>query len=224
MTKRAAATISAVFLCFLTAGCVTPTNTAAPNFTWKASCGSDYSNPSDGTYIFNVKLGEVGGCESDKVKQDWGYGNKWDWSERAEVKTRSDDMFGKWEWSAIIDIDRNCIPALRNTLFQVHAGGYLVSPPSWLGINRFRKFRTNKGRRDTAGRVPDSPFKLTVKINATKKEVDVDYFVNDEFLISTHNKAKRTYDNLFLKFGVYRVNANCDITQTYTNVKLRKIN
>ena len=126
--------------------------------TWKASCGSDYSNPSDGTYIFNVKLGEVGGCESDKVKQDWGTGNKWDWSERAEVLTRSKQMFGKWEWSAIIDIDRNCIPAMRNTLFQVHAGGYLVNPPSWIGINRFKKFRTNEGRRATAGRVPDGPF------------------------------------------------------------------
>ena len=190
---------------------------------WKASCNSDYSNPSKGTYIFNVKLGKRGGCSSDKVKQDWGWGNKWDWSERAEVKTKSDNMFGKYEWSAMIDIDRNCIPALRNTLFQVHAGGYMVSPPSWIGINTNNLFRTNKDRRDTAGPLPDGPFKLTAKINATRKQVDVDYFVNDKHLISTNSKAKRTYTDMFFKFGVYRVNARCDITQTYTNVKLKKL-
>jgi hypothetical protein len=38
------------------------------NVTWKASCNSKYSNPSNGTYIFKVKLGEVGGCGSDNVK------------------------------------------------------------------------------------------------------------------------------------------------------------
>ena len=27
-----------------------------------------------------------------------------------------------------------------------------------------------------------------------------------------------------MKFGVYRVNANCDITQIYTNVKLKRVN
>jgi hypothetical protein len=36
-------------------------------------------------------------------------------------------MFSKYEWSATIDIDRDCTPALRNTFFQVYAGGYLVN-------------------------------------------------------------------------------------------------
>ena len=56
--------------------------------TWKSSCNSDYSNPNKGTYIFHVKKGEVGGCPSDKLKQEYG-GYGWDWSERAEVKTKS---------------------------------------------------------------------------------------------------------------------------------------
>ena len=108
--------------------------------TWRASCNSDYSNPNKGTYIFHVKKGEVGGCPSDKLKQEYG-GYGWDWSERAEVKTKSNDMFGKWEWSAIIDIERDCRPAYRNTLFLVHAGGHLVNPPSWFGINSYNKFK-----------------------------------------------------------------------------------
>ena len=79
--------------------------------TWKASCNTYYSN-SGNDFIFNVKLGEIGGCGSDKVKQ-----HSWDWSERSEVITKNEKMFGKWEWSATINIDRDCIPAYRNTLF-----------------------------------------------------------------------------------------------------------
>ena len=186
--------------------------------TWRASCNTYYSN-SGNDFIFKVKLGEIGGCRSDKVKQ-----HSWDWSERSEVKTRSDDMFGKWEWSATINIDRDCDPAYRNTLFQVHAGGYLVSPPSWVGINSYNKFKTNVDGSGTSQVVPNSPFKLTAKINATRKDVKVDYFVNDQFVISTHkNSLGNGYNKMFFKFGIYRVNANCDITQTYTNVKLKKI-
>ncbi len=134
-------------------------------------------------------------------------------------------MWGKWEWSATIDIDRNCIPADRNTLFQVFTySDYLKGLPNWLGINRFNQFRTTKNRRDTAGPVPDGPFKLTAIINSTMKQVDIDYFVNDKFLISTHKKIEKSYNQMYFKFGLYRVNSNCDITQTYTNVKLNRVN
>ena len=200
---------------------VTLTATSVQAVEWKASCNSDYSNPSKGTYIFHVKKGEVGGCDSDSVHQDYGW-TKFDWSERSEVKTKRNDLWGKWEWSATIDIDRNCIPADRNTLFQVFGGTYHKGRHNWLGINRFNQFRTNKNRRDTAGPVPDSPFKLTAKINSTRKQVDIDYFVNDNFLISYHKKASN--EKIYFKFGVYRVNSNCDITQTYTNVKLKRVN
>ena len=29
--------------------------------------------------------------------------------------------------------------------------------------------------------------------------------------------------SVYVKFGVYRVNSNCNVTQTYTNVKLKKL-
>ena len=193
--------------------------------TWRASCNSDYSNPNKGTYIFHVKQGEVGPCPSDKIHQDHGYGFTYDWSERAEVSTRNKQMFGKFEWSATIDVNRNCIPAMRNTLFQVHAGGYLVNPPSWVGIDRWNKFRNNeKGNsKGSISPVPDEPFKLIAKIHTTRKEVTVEYFVNDKFLTSTRSKAKREYTEMFFKFGIYRVLSNCDITQKYNNVKLKKV-
>ena len=193
---------------------------------WRASCGTtDYTKPRKDKYIFIVKKGKVGPCGSDKVKQDHGYGNKWDWSERSEVKTNSIDMWGKWEWSATIDIDRQCQPAQRNTIFQVHAGGYLVNPPSWFGINEWNMFRNNQkgNRKGSISPVPNSPFKLNAKINATKEDVKVDYFVNDKFITSTYSQAPEKYKNIFFKFGVYRVNSNCDIKQTYTNVKLQRV-
>ena len=145
--------------------------------TWKSSCNGDYSNPNKGTYIFHVKHGEVGPCPSDKIHQDHGYGFTYDWSERAEVSTRNKQMFGKFEWSATIDVNRNCIPAMRNTLFQVHAGGYLVNPPSWVGIDRWNKFRNNeKGNsKGSISPVPDEPFKLIAKIHTTRKEVTVEF-------------------------------------------------
>lgn len=191
---------------------------------WVGSCSTkDYTNPSKGKYIFNVKNGEVGPCKSDKVKQDNGWGTKWDWSERSEVKTNSIDMWGKWEWSATIDIDRKCQPAYRNAIFQVHADEYMKTPPSFIGINKWNMFRPPIGgkRKDSIAPVPLSPFKLTAIINATKKDVKVDYYVNDEFLTSTYTQGN--YTNIFFKFGVYRVNSNCDIKQTYTNVKLQRV-
>ena len=134
-------------------------------------------------------------------------------------------MFGRFEFSATINIDRDCRPAYRNTLFQVHAGGYLENPPSWFGINSYNKFKTNLPTGGTSVTVPDKPFKLTAKINVTKKDVKVDYFVNDKFVISTHKYSLHNgYKKMFMKFGVYRVNSNCDITQTYTYVKLKRVN
>ena len=189
---------------------------------WKASCKSKYSNWF-GTYTFEVDKGEVGGCKSDKIKQQYAT-TGWDWSERAEVMSTNHNKFGQFEWSATIDIDRNCKPAERNTLFQVHAGGYLVTPPSWIGINRYNKFRTNERGGGTNVTVPNRPFKLTAKINATKKDVKVDYFIDDNFLISTHGHAMGDgYTKIYFKFGVYRVNSNCTIKQTYTNIKLKRV-
>ena len=62
--------------------------------------------------------------------------------------------------------------------------------------------------------MPDEPFKLIAKIHTTRKEVTVEYFVNDKFLTSTRSKAKREYTEMFFKFGIYRVLSNCDIAQT----------
>ena len=40
-------------------------------------------------------------------------------------------------------------------------------------------------------------------------------------MIKTEDNGPFT-DQRFIKFGVYRVNAFCGITQTYTNVQIKK--
>jgi len=189
---------------------------------WKASCNSDYTNWF-GKYTFEVKKGEVGGCKSDKIKQSYPI-QSWDWSERSEVKSRGHLGLGKYVWSSTIDITRNCKPAWRNTIFQIHAGGHLTNPPSWFGINEHNQFRTvhNIMYNNDSTSVPDSPFELRAEFDITKRSVKVDYYVNDKFVVSTKDN-QGPYKDLFMKFGIYRVNANCDIKQTYTNVNFKRV-
>ena len=210
----------------LLTGALLLVTTTANAVEWRASCNSYYKNWF-GKYTFEVNKGEVGGCPSDSKSGDNG---RWKWSERSEVMS-SDIPKGKWEWSAVIDIDRNCKPAYRNTLFQVHDGGGKGNPPSWIGINEYNKFRTDDGNvhngKSTWHRpgdvdVPSSKFKLTAIIYHTQKSVNVDYFVNDKFVVNTKDSSYNV-EPPYLKFGIYRVNSNCTIKQTYTNVKLKRV-
>ena len=124
----------------LLTGALLLATTTANAVQWKASCNSNYTNWF-GKYTFEVKKGEVGGCDSDKIKQSYRI-QSWDWSERSEVKSHGHLGLGKYVWSSLIYITRNCKPAWRNTLFQVHGGGYLRNPPSWFGINENNQFKT----------------------------------------------------------------------------------
>ena len=206
---------------------LTITATSVQALEWRASCNSEYSNPSDGTYIFLVKKGEVGGCPNDSKSGDNG---RWKWSERSEVKSTSIPK-GKWEWSAVIDIDRNCKPAYRTTLFQIHSARKGINPPSMIAINEYNKFRTDDGNVHNGKSVwnkpgnvdvPSDKFKLTAIIHHIQKSVNVDYFVNDKFVVTTKDSNANPSEP-YLKFGIYRVNSNCDITHTYTDVKVKRV-
>ena len=72
--------ITAMLVTFL----FTVTSALSFEVNWKSSCGSDFSNPENGTYIFTVKKGEVGGCPSDSNKQRHA-STAWKFSERAEA-------------------------------------------------------------------------------------------------------------------------------------------
>lgn len=194
-------------------------STSVSALEWKPSCNSKYKKSFlKNEYTFFVRQGEVGGCNSDKLKQVY-TGQSWDWSERAEVKS-SNITPGKYVWSADIEIDRKCAPAYRNTLFQIHAGVYLKSPPSWIGINRYNKFRTNQSHLSVATNVPDK-FNLRAEIDFTTERVLVKYFVDNKFVMETKD-YNSPYKEMFMKFGVYRVNSNCNITQIYRNVTVAK--
>lgn len=190
---------------------------------WEGVCNSTYKKELfKPNYVFTVKQGQVGGCKSDKLAQDHGNGYAWSFSERSEVRSSNDLQPGIYEWSALVNIERNCKPALRNTIFQLHAGGYLQTPPSWIGIQKDGKFRLTRSGK-TYGYVPDEPFQLKADIYLEKTKSKVDYFVNGEYLATnTHDNQGVPYKKMFMKFGVYRVNANCDITQSYKNVRLKK--
>ena len=46
-----------------------------------------------------------------------------------------------------------------------------------------------------------------------QKSVNVDYFVNDKFVVTTKDSGTNPREP-YLKFGIYRVNANCDTKHT----------
>jgi hypothetical protein len=52
--------------------------------------------------------------------------------------------------------------------------------------------------------------------------IKTDYWIDGKFLGGEKVDAKG-FTKLFIKFGVYRMNSNCDITQTYKNVSLKRI-
>ena len=196
---------------------------SASAFEWQSNCGAKYEKEwFKPNYSFHVKHGEVGGCRSDHLEQNYpGYGS-WKWSERAEVQSKARLGPGKYEWSATIHIDRACEkPALRNTLFQIHAGGYLVTPPSWIGIESNNRFRLTRSGQ-TYGKVPKEPFELLADIHIERTKVKVDYYVNGKYLATNYHFNDKPYEKIFLKFGIYRVNSHCDITQSYKDVKFRK--
>ena len=191
---------------------------------WEPNCGSSYKKDFlKPNYTFYVKHGEVGGCKSDKLEQYWSPTSNWKWSERKEVMSTRRLGNGKYVWSAVIDIERNCQPAYRNTLFQLHAGEWMTPPPSFLGINQHNQFRTNHSS-DSIGPVPKGPFTVRAEMSITEAKVNVDYYINGNYLVTTvgESESGKPYKKLFMKFGVYRVNSNCDIIQKYYDVKFSK--
>jgi hypothetical protein len=191
------------------------------NSNWKASCNSKYSY-SNGTYTFKVKQGKVGGCPYDRIKQSAG---KWEFSERSEVKGKTLGH-GKYEWSATVTIERNCKPSYRSTIVQVHGGQNTaqkpMGPPSFLAENYVGKFRGSKNKGTLVDVPINEPFDVFMTVDFTKDYINTVYYINGEHVLSEKEKYKLP-KKIYFKFGVYRVNSNCDAKQTYTNVKLKKL-
>ena len=190
------------------------------NADWKSSCGSNYDRNGD-NFSFTVEKDSIGGCPSDKKSYQY-VRYSITHSERSEVKSSRDLTPGVYLWSADIVIDRACEqPAQRNTLFQVHDGRSSGAPPSWFGINEYNSFRTHDQNYSIKPVPEKNKFNLESKITFKDKRIDVDYFVDGELVASTTGFQKG--DQMYLKFGVYRVNSKCTITQTYNNVTIRKV-
>jgi hypothetical protein len=209
---------------------------------WVSSCGSSSWSKEffKSNYTFTVRKGEIGGCEDDSKKH---FSGQWDFSERQEVWSKpawraNKNEFGKWEWSATVNIDRACRPALRSTIVQVHGGHNTATkpdgPPSFLAVNYANKFRGAYGPFNKNGKsswhlgpgdieIPKQPFHVRMQTEWIKEDyIKTDYWIDGKFLGSEKVDAKG-FTKLFIKFGVYRVNSNCNITQAYKNVSLKKI-
>ena len=206
--------------------------TNAQAISWESSCGSSYSKEFfKPNYSFTVRHGEVGGCPDDKLSH---FG--WEFSERQEVHSKP--FFtngGKWEWTATVNIDRACKPATRSTIVQIHGGHNTAQRPqgnpSFLAVNWHNNFRgqgggfsngyATWGHGDT--QVPNRPFHVRMVVEWTKgKYIKSQYWIDGKYLGMEQTMAKG-FSKLYFKFGVYRVNSNCDITQTYKDVKVRKV-
>lgn len=203
---------------------------------WVASCNSKFKRLSNNTFYFEVEKGEVGGCSTDSKPTPEGTAK---FSERAEVKSYNVRLpNGNYRWSATIDIDRPCLPAQRNEIFQIHDGGREGAPPSQLGIEKESithtngTFKTNQHSLTFADRmknnatiwkVPNRPFNIIADITIKKDSVKVKYFINGEEFKTTFAPRERT-GKVFVKFGSYRINSNCTYKATYYNVNFIKIN
>ena len=217
---------------FIIAMAITCTTTAQA-VTWESSCGSKYKKEFfKPNYSFTVYKGDVGGCPSDKKPSKHG----WQFSEREEVHSKPRFYNGgKWEWSAVVNIDRACRPAQRSTIVQVHDGlhHHDGGPPSFLAVNAANHFmgaygHFKDGRSSWRGgygdfKVPNKPFHVKMIVDWDKGNfVKTQYWIDGQFL-GHEQIMDKGIKKLYFKFGVYRVNSNCDITQTYTGVKLRKV-
>lgn len=203
---------------------------------WIASCNSKFKRLPNNSFYFELKKGDIGGCSTDSKPTPEGNAK---FSERAEVKSANVRLpNGNYRWSAIIDIDRPCVPAQRNEIFQIHDGGKEGAPPSQLGIEKESithtngTFKTNQHSFTFADRmqnnhmiwkVPNDPFKVVADITIKTDSVQVTYFINGEEFKTTVAPRERT-GKVFVKFGSYRINSNCTYKATYHNVNLTKIN
>lgn len=192
---------------------------------WVDSCGSKYKRLPNNSFQFVVDKGDVGPCPPDKHPTLEGDAP---FSERAEVNT--DNMRlpnGNYVWSATIDIDRPCEPAQRNEIFQIHEGGTKGAPPSQLGIEKKLAtytngtFKTNQVNR-TPVQVPNRPFDVVAEITIMSKFLQVNYYIDGEYFRTTVAPRERT-GKIYIKFGTYRINSNCTIKTTYTNVSFVKV-
>ena len=188
---------------------------------WKSSCNSVFEQDKN-NYVFKLIKGVHGPCPDDELAHPEG---NYQFKERSEVKSPVLEI-GKYVWSADIEtIADELIHAKMFYIFQVHGGKNTVGlsfnkssiPPS--------RFIVLDGNIIVGNFSTDldfvNNFNLRCEIKIDKKlNIFCDYYMNDKFIGNTKDSNK---GKPFLKFGAYRWNALCDVTQIYRNVEFKSL-
>ena len=183
---------------------------------WLSSGNSIWKQTGD-TFEFQCAKGQVGGCIGDDKPMRTEYVFK----ERQEVQTDYLEP-GHYTWSADVQTHADeLIHAGVFHLMQIHDGRRGGPPPANVQIIR-RKIRicTDSGHIAL-------PIMYTGKhhvhadIICTDKSVTVTFTIDHKHTATT---TSVTPNGVYIKFGVYRWNAVCDVRQVYTNLNFQKIN
>ena len=195
--------------------------------TWEHSCHNEWIQ--QGNYFeFFLKKGTPGKCIGDADSTRY-----YKFKERSEVRSTELDQ-GVYEWSANLEIiSDKLFHAKYFSLFQVH--GFVNSDaPHYQTINFGKPYSSlgvkhsgfNLSSPNSSKDVPCDLLKynrkhsINVRVVIGKKKVIVRYKIDDKHVGTTSADKLQSDVKPFLKFGVYRWEANCDVTQIYKDVTL----
>lgn len=186
------------------------------DYHWHTSCSPGWIQNND-TFEFNVKKGVVGECPGDDKPHRYGV---FKFKERQEV--RSDRLkSGIYKWSATVEtISEQLNHASHFSLFQIHSGETKGRPPHGIQVKDGDIFII-RPRIDTFVGKYKGKLKIETNIRIKGKTVMVEYILDGTRVAELKSKG---VGKPFIKFGIYRWNAVCDVKQIYSNVRLEKIN
>tara|TARA_B100001057_G_C22829222_1_gene942704 strand:- start:1402 stop:1983 length:582 start_codon:yes stop_codon:yes gene_type:complete len=172
-------------------------------------------------FEFNHKKGVVGLCEGDNTPLNGSY----DYKERQEIKTNILKT-GKYIWSADVETNSDeLIHAKVFHLFQIHDGRTGGRPPVAIRVTDGNIWiMTSSGDGWYVGRYVGK-LHIEAKIKITKDFVIIQFAFDGQ---PYHKKVRGPIfvdgGGTFIKFGVYRWNAVCDVKQIYRNLRYKKLN
>ncbi len=180
---------------------------------WRPSCNSIYEH-NDNNFVFKLITGVPGGCPGDDKPLQGIYKYK----ERCETKSHYLEI-GSYIWSADIEIiSDKLLHAGAFYFFQIHDGRLEGHSPSNLLVRDGEIFLNDIN--STGLRFSNNIFNLRCEITIKKDKVKCAYYIDNQFICTT---KKSISSKPYVKFGGYRFNALCDVTQIYRNVNLEKL-
>tara|TARA_B100001248_G_scaffold235477_1_gene198210 strand:+ start:2493 stop:3119 length:627 start_codon:yes stop_codon:yes gene_type:complete len=187
------------------------------NMCWVPSGSSTWEQPNSTTFIFKSYKGQIGSAVGDNQPMP----GKYLFKERQEART---DYLGPghYVWNADVEILADKLfHAPVFYLMQLHDDRNHGSPSASVTINDRKIFINSEDGKTQIPQKYTGKHHIETDFNynggsSAKIKIVLDY--KDEVIFDSNITT-----GLYLKFGVYRWNAICDVKQTYTNVTFEKI-